>query len=119
MDKPKRYPKLVTDYGPVGSQSHKHLTVLVTWRPGEEPVRVCGESWCDGRCGYPAMVIPADTERSEHKMYSSMVAFGPVMQRWRLEWKARRSRRPKSSAPTSSSACGCSWRADCRCTGHD
>ena len=95
MDKPKRYPKLVTDYGPVGSQSHKQLTVLVTWRPGEEPVRVCGESWCDGRCGYPAMVIPADTERSEHKMYSSMVVFGPVMQRWRLEWKGAKIEAPE------------------------
>jgi len=35
----------------------------------------------------PALIIPATKDRPEQKTHSSMVAYGRVMQPWRVEWK--------------------------------
>ena len=74
-----RYPRvrtLLTD----------HTQVEVTYADDAEPVTGCGETWCRGDCGLPAIVVPADGERDETKMRSSMVAHGPVMQPWCVAW---------------------------------
>lgn len=47
------------------------------------PVKVCAYSWCTGRCGLPALTS-ADAKM---KVFGPMTAVGPVLQRWRGEWK--------------------------------
>lgn len=44
----------------------------------------CGDSWCDGRCGLPALTVQ-DGER-ELRVFGCMVAFGPVLQSFRVPW---------------------------------
>lgn len=73
--------------------SEAHPATLVSIR-GAAPVRVCGDSWCRGRCGLPAMVIPAHGGRPEMRLHGSMVACGPVMQSWRVEWTGARIEAP-------------------------
>jgi len=67
-----------------------HPDVLVQFQEDQEPIRCCGDSWCAGDCGLPALVIPATDDKPEFKTYSVMTAHGPVMQRWRLEWMGPR-----------------------------
>lgn len=57
-------------------------TLLVQFAD-EEPSSYCGDSWCNGVCGLPALVVPGTPEMKAH---SSMVAHGPVMQAWRVTW---------------------------------
>jgi len=57
--------------------------VLVQYDQGAEEQRFCGDTWCAGGCGLPALVIPGEPE---YKTHSAMVAFGPVMQPWRVNW---------------------------------
>lgn len=79
-------PTLRTDYE--GAIRH-HPDLLVQLRPEGEPLRCCGDSWCSGTCGLPALVLNRDTTEGarEYKAYSSMTACGPVMQLWRLKWE--------------------------------
>ncbi len=88
------YPRIHTD-ADRAKPLMQQLTLLVTYHEGGEELRVCGESWCDGACGLPALVIPASDGFAERKAYSSMVAHGPVFQSWRLIWKG-----PKVEVPT-------------------
>lgn len=88
--KPVRYPRIRTDY------EGRHLAVEVTYAEGESATIGCGESWCDGRCGLPAIVIPAAGGCSELKMHSGMVAIGPVMAPFRVEWKGGRIEVPEA-----------------------
>jgi hypothetical protein len=50
--------------------------------------RFCGQSWCDGRCGLPALVLLVEHQNHTHvlKAHSSMVACGPVWQSFRVGW---------------------------------
>jgi hypothetical protein len=48
-------------------------------------VVACGDSWCDGRCGLPALTLTVDDK--EFRAFGAMVAFGPVFQSFRLPWK--------------------------------
>lgn len=73
-----------------------HLALLVAVH-GAEPVRCCGYSWCRGKCGLPAFVIPAHGDMPELKAYSNMTACGPVMQRWRVEWQGPRVEAPSDT----------------------
>lgn len=42
----------------------------------------CGDSWCDGeKCGMPALTYKG------RRVFGAMVAVGPVLQRFRYEWK--------------------------------
>lgn len=50
----------------------------------------CGYSWCSGKCGLPALVIPADGERPEYKVMGSMVAYGAAAQPWRVKWEGQK-----------------------------
>lgn len=72
-----------------------HPTILVSIDGGAD-VQCCGYSWCIGECAIPAAVITVD-ER-EHKLYGDMVAMGPVVQRWRVEWAGERYRIPEEHA---------------------
>jgi hypothetical protein len=56
----------------------------VRWSPSDAPQRFCGDSWCTGQCGLPALVMPHID--GEWKAYSAMTACGPVMQPWRVQW---------------------------------
>ncbi len=47
-------------------------------------VVACGESWCSGSCGLPALVL--SYQEREFKAYGEMVACGPVFQPWRVTW---------------------------------
>ena len=46
----------------------------------------CGESWCEGRCGIPALVVPSEGVRAERRIFGGMVACGPAAQPFRLPW---------------------------------
>ena len=83
----RKFPHVRTDYS--GSASPHHPDVVVIFREGEQEVRFCGSSWCEGGCGLPAGVL-ADEGRGELKMHSSMTACGPVMQNWRVKWKGEK-----------------------------
>ena len=63
-----------------------HPVVRVTYTEGGVPRDYCGDSWCKGNCGLPALVIPAHDKYPEMKAYSNMVAAGHFMQAWRLGW---------------------------------
>ncbi len=47
--------------------------------------RGCGDSWCNGDCGLPALVVK-NNEAEELKVYSSMTAVGSVLQSFRINW---------------------------------
>jgi len=78
MDETKRRFPRVSDRHEDGK-----VVLVVEWREGEGAEEFCGESWCSGSCGRPALVIPGEREQ---KAYSSMTACGPLMQDWRLKW---------------------------------
>lgn len=67
-----------------------HLCLGVTWRIPEAERLYCGDSWCTGGCGLPALVIG-----TEMKAYSNMTAMGPVMQSWRTKWEGPTEEVPK------------------------
>jgi hypothetical protein len=50
----------------------------------------CGNSWCNGSCKYPALIIPANDKHPELKVMSSVVAVGRACQAWRVEWKGEK-----------------------------
>ena len=63
---------------------HGHPVLVV------DGVDCCGDSWCQGACGFPAAVLPGASEEGEPyecKLYGSMVACGYIVQRFRVEWK--------------------------------
>ena len=57
----------------------RHETVTVD----NADVNYCADAWCDGRCGMPALVIPAEGQEPELRVRSSATAFGPTFQPWR------------------------------------
>ena len=61
--------------------------------------RFCAYSWCDGSCGFPALVIPSEGERSEHKIMGDMVAVGKLAQPWRVKWTGAKVEVPASDWP--------------------
>ena len=63
---------------------------------GTDVGELCAYSWCDGACGYPALVL--NHEGQEYKAYGSMTAHGPVFQRFRLEWKGKKVEVPQGLA---------------------
>lgn len=73
--------------------------IEVRYRPYDVPRRFCGESWCGGTCELPALIIPATDDWPELKAYSSMVACGPVMQRWRVKWAGAKVEIPETYWP--------------------
>jgi hypothetical protein len=50
--------------------------------------KFCADSWCDGGCGYPALVCMV--QGRERKAYGSMVACGAVWQPFRLKWTGQK-----------------------------
>lgn len=83
MNRPIQYPRIRT----VRDRGSNDPHIEVTWVEAAEPVKFCGASWCSGRCGLPALVIPpcSDWPRGA-KAYSDMVACGSMMQGWRVTW---------------------------------
>lgn len=73
-----------------------HPDLAVTWREGEAPEIFCGYSWCAGACGLPALVMGKGAQ--ELKAHSSMVAYGRMMQPWRLKWKGTKREVPDEFA---------------------
>ncbi len=51
-------------------------------------VLACGDSWCTGKCGLPALIL--DNNGRELKVYGAMTAIGPVVQAWRVEWAGKK-----------------------------
>ncbi len=47
-------------------------------------VVACGDSWCDGTCGLPALVLKDNGQ--ELRAFGSMVACGSVFQNFRHPW---------------------------------
>lgn len=74
------YPRIWTDY------SGRHTALIVTMAEGVEPIRCCGDSWCTGKCGLPALCVPAGDGWPDCKAYGSQVACGMVVQPWRVTW---------------------------------
>ncbi len=72
-----------------------------TW----DPRTFCGSSWCAGQCGMPALVLNwTDTKgydtkgkTFEFKAHSSMVACGPVFQRFRVAWNGEKTDLPATA----------------------
>ena len=48
----------------------------------------CGDSWCGGQCGLPALVVAYESEGSawEVRARGSHVACGPVFAGFRVPW---------------------------------
>lgn len=76
-----RYPIVRT----VRDRQGHHPDLSVQFEADKAPIMCCGDSWCGGRCGLPALVMP-DEHGVELKAYSDMTACGPLMQSWRLKW---------------------------------
>jgi hypothetical protein len=77
-----------------------HCSIHVTWADGEVPQTFCGDNWCAGECGLPALVIPwPPTETSPDrfsKASGSQVACGSLMQAKRVEWRGPRVEVPEA-----------------------
>lgn len=86
-----RYPQLVTKHIEV---CHPTLELRMTEGFVGPLEQYCGYSWCRGECGYAALVL-TDDSGMESKVYSSMTAYGPVVQPWRREWKGSKVELPK------------------------
>lgn len=71
-----------------------HLKLSVQFEKDGPVHTCCGDSWCVGDCGLPALVLsyydPDLKKGRELKAYSNMVACGRVMQGWRGAWKGER-----------------------------
>lgn len=71
-----KYPKIETKW--INPQDH--ITILVTFEPGEPTHEFCGVTYCRGECGFPAAVLPkCPGDCVERKMRSSVVACGALM----------------------------------------
>jgi hypothetical protein len=88
----KRYPRVTTLHG-IDAYA-MHPLIEVQYSADDAPVRYCGESWCTGACGLPALVIPAGDAAPEMKAYSDMTACGPTMQAWRVTWRGTKAEIP-------------------------
>lgn len=75
----------------------RSLVLTVQWREDAAPVHYCGETWCTGGCGLPALVVPQPNQLGcELKARSSMAAHGPVMQPWGPKnWTGERAEVPE------------------------
>lgn len=78
---PRRYPRVRTE-----RHARFHPKIVAQFAPDEPEREFCGDSWCKGDCGLPAGVLVMP-DGSELKMFSDMTAMGPVMQRFRNEWR--------------------------------
>ena len=91
MTRPVRYPRVYSERHEVTDD----LVLLVQYAPDQPPRRYCGESWCTGSCGLPALVLNhPDDPRVEMKGYSRMVACGCMMQKWRVRWNGAKEQVP-------------------------
>lgn len=77
----KPYPHIRTD-----RHTFCHPKIVVRFAADEPEHELCGSSWCEGDCGLPAGVLVMP-DGSERKMFSDMTAMGPLMQRFRNEWR--------------------------------
>ena len=77
-----------------------HNKVIVSY-DGEwfEPQEYCGDSWCNGECGYPALVLKhhIHNQNLELKTHSNMVAYGQAFQEFRVKWIGEKVYIPKSA----------------------
>lgn len=66
------------------------LKLIVSYDDGKTfgEQKFCGESWCSGSCGLPALVLKVqhNGREVELKTHSNMVAYGPVFQLFRVQW---------------------------------
>jgi hypothetical protein len=48
----------------------------------------CGQSWCKGDCGFPALTLTVDPKVNPYEMkaFGVMVACGPVFNNFRVGW---------------------------------
>ena len=69
------------DNPPLRHTAYEHSTVVVRLRGEEGSRTVCGDPWCTGNCGYPALVSPDRQQR----LCGPEVAIGPVLQPWRVK----------------------------------
>jgi hypothetical protein len=88
---PVRPVSLRTSYDHAGPCS----TVVVGLDTGEA-LRGCGNSWCDGRCGQPALTATLDGK--ELRVFGAMVAIGSVLQEFRLPWVGTKLSLPAAAA---------------------
>ncbi len=87
-----RYPSIRTEKSDE-ERFRGHPFIDVRWAEASEPIRCCADSWCDGRCGFPSLVIPAGYAAPyapELKARSHYVACGDLMQPFRVAWEGSR-----------------------------
>jgi hypothetical protein len=97
------YPRIKTLYGHPGVTPSYHPVVEVVYAEKDSPKLFCGDTWCNGTCGFPALVL--NQAGRELKMRSSMVAMGRLMQEWRFAdgaagWKGARVELPEQHRET-------------------
>ena len=89
----RRYPRVRTDR--CGDRVGQRLVLVVQYAADQPEHRYCGESWCRGGCGLPALVLNhPDDPRIEMKAYSDSVACGDMMQRWHVKWTGTKEQVP-------------------------
>ncbi len=77
---------------PASLVGQDHLTISMSVDQGKTygPQRWCGDSWCRGSCGFPALVHVTEIDHVHGplvlKAHSAMVACGPVWQPFRVKW---------------------------------
>lgn len=91
------YPKIRD--APSSDDARLHSEIDVTWREGDPPQRFCGDNWCTGACGLPALLITRTPVPGIPDLFSkasgSQVAHGRVMQAKRVAWRGARMEVPK------------------------
>jgi hypothetical protein len=76
--------KLKAGYTADQHPADKHPTITES----TSGVVACGDSWCDGRCDLPALVLSTTDE--ELRVFGSMVACGLVFQVFRRSWQGKK-----------------------------
>jgi hypothetical protein len=93
----KKFPNIQTVRHEDRKNFSGHNNIVVQYYEGDEPKLYCGDHWCRGRCGLPALVIPwtHGPDSGELKCGGNQVAVGAVAQGWRVEWEGTKVEMPE------------------------
>lgn len=82
----------------VAGSDQNHSTIALCWTSGSEPETYCGQSWCQGECGYPALVISGCQgpygSRYDLRAYCFKDKVEQLMQSFRVPWTGIRRESP-------------------------
>jgi hypothetical protein len=80
-----------------------HNTLLAWWSPDDKQGPFCGETYCVGDCGLPALILPATEQCEERKARNSYGACCDVFDRRRVTWRGANVEVPEEHRKTCAS----------------